>query len=44
MVESVVSDLEGLKTTSGFQQLLARIEAGSKAGVLHARKSARPSR
>jgi hypothetical protein len=26
MVESVVSDLEGLKTTSGFQQLLNRIE------------------
>jgi hypothetical protein len=26
IVESVVSDLEGLKTTSGFQQLLNRIE------------------
>jgi hypothetical protein len=26
MVESVVSDLEGLKTTSGFEQLLNRIE------------------
>jgi hypothetical protein len=32
MVESVVSDLEGLKTTSGFQQLLNRIEGWGSPG------------
>jgi hypothetical protein len=32
MVESVVSDLEGLKTTSGFQQLLNQIEGWGSPG------------
>jgi autotransporter passenger strand-loop-strand repeat protein len=32
MVESVVSDLEGLKTTGGFQQLLNRIEGWGSPG------------